>query len=496
MKETFFKTAESPEILGIPSGSIQKMIDCFNENGLYMHSFLLIRHGQIAAEGYWAPFTKDTMHRMYSSTKSFVSGAIGLLYGEGKISLQDPVHKFFPEFPPETLHPYMRETTVRDLLTMTSPHTTTYTLWEKEWTKSFFEVTPRRPGGTVFRYDTSATNILTVIVERLTGQPFIEYMKDKMLREVGFSEDAWCVKTPDGYSWGGSGLICTTRDMARYAYILMNKGKVHGKQLLSEDYVTQATSLQVPTSHCRQQPTNYGYGYQIWRYRDTMFSFNGLGNQFVVCNPEKDLIFVCTADNEVIGYSCKLVYDTFYQEIVQTLSDTPLPEKPVGLTKLRDTVAGLSLQFPEGKTESPMQKDLDGTEYILQENSIGIQKISVSFAGDSGVLRFTNSRGEKEIPFGLGKYKTGEFPEIHYSGDCMGEPLGRGYRMLAGAAWTSENNLVICVNIVDNFFAKLTITLGYRDDKISVIMDKSGKCFQDDYVGIAGGIKKDSAFAH
>ncbi len=490
MEKEFFQTAASPEAVGISSGSVQKLIDTFNENGLYMHSILLIRHGQIAAEGYWAPFTKDTKHRMYSSTKSFVAGAIGLLCDEGKVSLSDPVHKFFPEFPPETLHPYIRETTVRDLLTMSSPHITTYSFHKDGWVKSFFEAKPNRPGGTVFRYDTSATYILDVIVERITGQTFIDYMKDKMLREVGFSEDARCVESPDGYSWGGSGLLCTTRDMARYAYILLNKGNVCGKQLLSEDFVRQATSKQVPTSHCRMQPNCYGYGYQIWRHRDMAFTFNGMGNQIVMCYPDKDLIFVCTADNQGIQYSYKLVYDTVYHEIIETLSDTPLPENPAAFKALQNTVSGLSLHMPEGMAESPLQKEIDGVEYVLDENPMGIEKLSVSFTENGGVLRYTNARGDKEIPFGLGEYKAGEFPETHYSGNRIGTPLGRGYKMLAAGVWPSETNLVIRVNIADDYFGNLTVALGYRDDKIGVTMDKFAEAFLDDYAGIAGGAKK------
>lgn len=488
--ETFFQKATTPEAVGISSESVQKLMDIFNENNLYMHSFLMIRHGQIAAEGYWAPFTKESKHRMYSSTKSFVAGAIGLLYDEGKLDLNDPVHTFFPEFPPQSLHPFIRETTVRDLLTMSSPHTTTYSFHMDEWVKSFFETAPKRPGGTVFRYDTSATYILDVIVERLTGQPFIEYMKDKMLREVGFSEDAWCVKAPDGYSWGGSGLLCTTLDMARYAYILLKNGNVNGKQLLSEAYVRQATAKQVATSHCRLQPNSYGYGYQIWRHRDTAFAFNGMGNQIAICYPEEDFIFVCTADNQGNGYSYKLIYDTVYHEIVKKLSPEVLPENPAAFEKMQETISGLSLLLPEGKADSLMQKEVNGAVYKLEENPMGIEKLSVSFGEEGGVLRYTNERGDKEIPFGLGVYKEGKFPETHYSGDTIGTPKGSGYRIFSAGVWPSENNLVIRVNAMDDYYGNLTITLGFRDDKIGVIMDKNAENFFNEYAGIAGGVKE------
>lgn len=487
MKETFFQHVPSPESVGISSSNVERLLDIFNENGLSMHSFLMIRYGKIAAEGYWAPFTKDFLHRMYSSTKSFVSGAIGLLCDEGKIHLDDLAHTFFPEYPPETLHPYIRNTKIRDLLRMASPHITTYSLDEKDWVHSFFRTTPQRPPGTIFRYDTSATYILNVIVERITGQPFLEYMKDKMLREVGFSENARCIKSPDGYSWGGSGLLCTTRDMARYAYILLKNGKINGKQLLSAEYIREATAKQLPTSHCRQQPSTYGYGYQIWRYRDTAFAFNGLGNQIAICYPEEDFIFVCTGYNQDVPYSFKLIYDTVHTEIVEKLSEIPLPENPEASANLQNTVSHLSLLLPQGKTESSWQKRINNTEYILEENEMGIQKLSFSFDGDIGIFRYTNAGGEKEIPFGLGKYIEGIFPETHYSGDTIGIPKGSGYRILAAGAWSCENNLVIRVNVTDDYFGRMTAAFGFTDDQIGIIMESSAEGFLEKYHGRAGG---------
>ena len=47
-----------------------------------MHGFLILRKGQIAAEGYWAPYTENSMHRMYSVSKSFVALAVGLMIDE------------------------------------------------------------------------------------------------------------------------------------------------------------------------------------------------------------------------------------------------------------------------------------------------------------------------------------------------------------------------------------------------------------------------------
>lgn len=487
--ENLFVTA-TPESEGIDSGCVERMVKAFDENGLYMHSFVLWRRGKVLAEGYWKPFKMDMKHRMYSTTKSFVAGAIGLLADEGKIHLDDPVCTYFPEFQEEKLHPFLQKMTIRNLLEMRSPHTTTYSLKKDKWVESFFETEPERPAGTVFRYDTSATYILNVICERIAGKPFIDYMKDKMLREVGFSEDAWCVKSPDGYSWGGSGLQCTTRDLVRFAYILMKKGKVGGKQLLSEAFIEEATSKRtVPTT--RNQPINYGYGYQIWKPNEEAFAFNGMGGQIVICYPEKELIFACTADNQGIDYAYKAVYDTvFGDNILKNMHETALPENPAAYESLQKTISRLTLQKPLGKEKSEFMKELNGKTFRMPENPMGIEKVSFSFGETDGVFRYKNQRGEKEIPFGFGEYTEIEFPETHYSGDTIGTPKGTGYRALAVGVWPGEKEFVLRVNIIDDYFGNLTISCGFNGETMGLIMNKTAEGFLEEYVGTATGFEE------
>ena len=71
--ENLFTPASSPENLGIPSRAILDFLNRIDAERINMHGFLLVRHNQIAAEGYWAPWAADRKHRMYSVSKSFVS---------------------------------------------------------------------------------------------------------------------------------------------------------------------------------------------------------------------------------------------------------------------------------------------------------------------------------------------------------------------------------------------------------------------------------------
>src|SRR5690606_31951476 len=132
---------------------------------------------------------------------------------------------------------------------MSTPNSAnSYTRDDSDWAATFFQKEPSHPPGTIFSYDTSATVVLNTIVERISGVPFLEYMRPRLLDPIGFSENAWCIQTPEGTSWGGSGVICTLQDMAKLAYVCLNKGRWDGRQLISEEYIREATSKQIDTS--------------------------------------------------------------------------------------------------------------------------------------------------------------------------------------------------------------------------------------------------------
>lgn len=83
-----------PEEAGIEPSAILRFLDRLEAREICMHSFLILRGGRIAAEGYWAPYTKERLHRIYSASKSLVSVAVGLLEAEGRLSLDDTAASF------------------------------------------------------------------------------------------------------------------------------------------------------------------------------------------------------------------------------------------------------------------------------------------------------------------------------------------------------------------------------------------------------------------
>src|SRR5262245_39186898 len=90
----------TPEQQGISSASIEKFVRAADEQINAMNSFMLVRHGNVVAEGWWTPYGPEIPHTLFSLSKSFTSTAVGLAVVEGKLSIDDEVVKFFPEDAP------------------------------------------------------------------------------------------------------------------------------------------------------------------------------------------------------------------------------------------------------------------------------------------------------------------------------------------------------------------------------------------------------------
>ncbi len=478
-----FSEVSSPESLGIPSGAILNFLQRIDAERIGMHGFLLVRRNRIAAEGYWAPWSAERKHRMYSVSKSFVALAVGMMIDEGRLTLDDRVADYFPDKLPEKLHPWLAASTVRDLLTMATAHSSTsYTRDDPDWVWTFFNRTPSHPPGTIFSYDTAATVVLTATVERLAGLPFLDYMRPAFLNRIGFSPDAWCVRTPEGGSWGGSGVICTLRDMASVALACMNGGLWGDERVLPAAYVRAATAKQIDNTI----RGNSGYGYQIWREPENGFSFRGMGSQYALCFPDRDFLFACIADTQGAPAG-STIPDVMREELYTHLSDGPLPEDPHAQTALREKIERLAVLPIPGKSDAGVASEVSGVWYALEENPMGITRMRLSFLGDRGTWEYSNDQGDNVLHFGIGRVLPGTFPQRNYFGEQIGSIPGIEYECMASAAWVDEQTLNMEIYITDAYLGGLRISFAFKGEEIGVFMTKQAEWFLDEYNGFAGG---------
>ena len=192
MTRTFARS--TPEAQGIPSTSLTDFLAAAEGQGLELHSLMLVRHGAVVAEGWWHPFGPDTVHLLYSLSKSFTATAIGLAVAEGRLSVDDPVLPFFPDEAPAEPHPNLQTMRVRDLLNMATGHVedTLERLAEQhDWVRGFLALPPEREPGTVFAYNQGATLTLAAIIHKVTGQGLLEYLRPRLLDPLGITKAHW-----------------------------------------------------------------------------------------------------------------------------------------------------------------------------------------------------------------------------------------------------------------------------------------------------------------
>ncbi len=368
-----------PEAKGLSASCILDTLKEIDQKGIFMHSFLLWKDENLVAEGYYAPVKRDDLHRMFSVTKSFVSIAIGLLQEEGCLSLDDSIVTFFPEYVPDAVnvHPWLAATTIRDMLSMRSCHaTTTYDKFSSktDWVESFFTVPPTHKPGTVFHYDTSATHTLCALVEKLSGMTMLDYLRKKVLDEIGFSKEAYCLKDGFGVSMGGSGLMATSRDLMLFALLILKQGKLNGKQYIPADYIKEATSFQTATCVTGPVPSeSQGYGFQFWIGEHDSIVCYGMGGQLAILLPKYNAAIVTTADTQGYQSGNQVIYDAIFRHILPELEKGQEPWMPEEIERCAFE------QFMHGLAMRPLQQQRGFACKSLNNKFENVNDINPSF---------------------------------------------------------------------------------------------------------------------
>jgi CubicO group peptidase (beta-lactamase class C family) len=317
---------------------------------------LIIRHGYIVAE--WGD--PDRVENTFSATKSFVSTTVGLAFDRKMIrDLNEPVRNYVPPVvalkgtpggtaalamvppsvmgttPPaalpksgvafdafEMLEPFEsehnRKITWDHMLRQTSDWQGT--LWGKpDWADrpqgdlDQWKARRRNEPGTVYTYNDVRVNALALASLMVWRRPLPQVLRELVMDPIGASntwrwygyDNSWIVldgqlvqSMSGGAHWGG-GMIISARDMARFGYLTLRKGKWGDKQILSEEWIRMATTPGV----------NDGYGFMNYFLntgRRAMpsapaqsFQHRGAGNNIIYVDPVNDLVVVARWINSV-----------------------------------------------------------------------------------------------------------------------------------------------------------------------------------------------------
>lgn len=473
MSKLSFQYAK-PESVGINSVYIKNFLERLENYHLPLHSFILMKDDKIIAETYYAPYKADTLHRMFSITKSFVSIAIGLLEAEGKLTLDDKIVSHFPEkLPTGELNTYLKDLTIRNMLMMSSCHDqTTYKAPGcTDWIGSFFTTSPSHIPGTTFSYDTSSTHTLCALVENIIGMKMLDYLRIKFLNTVGFSDNAYVLEAPGGESLGGSGLMATPMDILRFMYVISKDGKLDGKQLIPTKYIKSATAYQIDTyGKTSTWEEMQGYGYQFWRTTHNGFACYGMGGQYACFYPDQNIIFITTADTQGRQGGTQLIYDAFYQEIYDKIG-IESDECIKGLDKY---MASRTLLHVDGEMTSPILSEINNVKYVLDENPNGFKWISLSIDKFEGTLDYETDKGVFSLPFGISYNQIAQFPFYNYKAAISG-------------AFRQDDTFLIKAQIIDECVGNLFIQLVFKDKDVTVMMRKFEETMFNEFENFISG---------
>ncbi len=298
--------------------SIHEEIESYNPV-----AFLVIQDEKIKYEEYWDGYSENSLSNSFSAAKSVVALLIGIALDEGKInSLDQAVGDFIPEYDQGS----RKDLTIRQVLTMSSGLN-----WEEKYTTPFSTTARAYYGsdiadlvkdlevvekpGVYFDYLSGNTQILAMVVESATGKRISKYASEKLWKPLGASQDAlWCLDKQDGMEKAYCCFNTNARDFARFGQLVLNNGIWNNEVVISEDFITDATTAKDYLLDKRDNNPVDFYGYQWWiiDYKGYKIPYmRGILGQYIFSIREKNAVVVRLGhdrSSEYIGRHPKDVY--------------------------------------------------------------------------------------------------------------------------------------------------------------------------------------------
>ena len=316
----------SPDPLSLPVGepldipAVEEYMASQHTSGL-----VILQDGKIRFERYGQEFDADGRWTSFSVAKSFTSTLVGAAVQDGYIkSLEDKVSQYIPDLRGSAYD----DVTIRQLLTMSSG-----VRWNEDYedpeadvakfnkakadpgvdaTVSFMRKLPRaHPPGTVWHYNTGETNLIGVLVSSATGKSLAQYLEETIWHPAGMAATATWLQGKTGHEIAGCCLQAATRDFARFGLFVLANGNIGGKQIVPEDWFSQATRKQMDIG-----VPGKGYGFQWWTYDDGAVAAQGIFGQGIFIDPQRRLVIASNSNwtRATLGPEPK-AREEFYQRV-------------------------------------------------------------------------------------------------------------------------------------------------------------------------------------
>lgn len=432
----------TPEALGITSSAIASFVQATEAQVGGLHSFMLVRHGQVAAEAWWSPYAAEHPHQLFSLSKSFTSTAVGLAVAEGRLTVEDPVLSFFEDKAPKRSSRNLTAMRVKHLLTMNTGHDMDtldpmVTRRGGDWARAFLSLPVAHRPGTHFLYNTGATYMLSAIVQRLTGMTLLDYLTPRLFEPLGIVGATW-ESCPQGVNTGGFGLSVRTEDIACLGQLYLQKGFWQGQCLLPVEWVDAASQ---PHSDNSSQPTpdwQQGYGYQFWRCRHGAYRGDGAFGQFCIIMPEQDAVLVITSGVR----DMQAVLNLVWRHLLPAMRSTPLAADGAAQAALGEVLSSRAIAPVDGLSYLPAARAFNG-RYILEDNPYGLRSATLHFGRTGANVRLQSSEAVTNLTCSPASWQPGEVEWRKSASSSPRRETLPNPPVLASGAWVGEARYLI-----------------------------------------------------
>ena len=468
-----------PEDAGVSSKAVLDFLKEVEENGIELHSFMVLRGGKVACECFRAPYEPKYRHQMWSVSKSFAATALGIAIDEGFLTLDTPVMDIFPEYRPKKKDENLEKLTFRHLVTMTAGKSPPYLSPKGEnadWIKTYVNASWYNEPGVEYRYINENFFMICAALVRVTGMSIIEYLTPRLFEPLGIADLFWETNNR-GVEAGGWGVFCRTEDLAKFMRCYQLGGKWEGKKVIPGDWAREATVYQTPSVGIHKA-TKVGYGFGFWMNPGEGYRANGMFCQFGVDFVNHDGLFICNCSHTEEQIVQDLVFKYFPAAFIEPGSEETVPSFHEALA------ASKVEEAPAASRRAPALEDkINGTTIRLRKYRL-VDAIGFAFGSIPAIvnsktpfkpcqmndIRINFEEDGLRFAWAEGTQKNEVFCAMNGGYDeHLVRVGGIAYKMLCFARWNDDDTLLVQLRAIESI-ATQRFTFQFSGSRVRMTM--------------------------
>ena len=458
----------TPEAQGVSSDALAELVDFGAANA--MDSLLVVRHGRIVVDAYYAPFRPGMRHLVNSVTKAVVGTLAGVAVQRGDLaSIDEPVLESFRWRSVAESDGAKRSLTIAHLLDMTSglawnepltaapPETMLQMERSADWVGFVLDRPMAQPPGTIFNYDSGDWHLVSAILTRKTGVDMLDYARRTLFGPLGITDASWRAD-PQGIRTGGFGLSLQPRDMAKIGYLYLHHGEWAGQRILPAAWVDRVFHASVDMRLGTTPRFAYASGWWTVPERHAYLAV-GFLRQLIIVLPDADMVAVVTGKRH---YPFLPLIDRL---AAAARAPTGLPSDAAASARLAERVRDAAIEKPTAvAAASPLADAISGRTWRFEPNPAGVRSLRLDLAGSEPRYRV---EFESRRPGTAARPTEGP---IGLDGFARTSDDGAGLLLAVQGRWLSEDTFeIVSHSVTEGIVNRARLT--FHDREVEATLD-------------------------